>query len=431
MRPPFPLVPRPRAAALGALGVVVAVVVAAPARGQSPAPADTGRAPAAAPRPDTGAARPAPARADTTHPVTPRPDSAAPGAAPGAAARPDTAPPDSARRDSVGSAAPVAAAPSDSIRGDTARPEPPRPRVFNRAAVLAEPAFPVNARSGTAALLHVQVLLDAAGFSPGMLDGRWGENVRVALFAFRESLGMDPDVEAVDAAAYAELRRRAGARPTVTTYVLDAADLRGPFRPVPREVAEKARVACLCYESLLERLSERFHATPALLRALNPGVDVAAARAGDALTVPNTWRLTPRGRVARVVVDKAAGGVRGLAADGRVLFWLPATVGSAAMPSPHGALRVESVTVGPHYRWDPAVLRDVSRRAPVRVLPPGPNNLVGSVWVALSRPHVGIHGTPDPERVGYSASHGCVRLTNWDALWFSRLARPGLPVIFE
>jgi lipoprotein-anchoring transpeptidase ErfK/SrfK len=131
------------------------------------------------------------------------------------------------------------------------------------------------------------------------------------------------------------------------------------------------------------------------------------------------------------VVDKAARGVRGLAADGETLFWLPATVGSRAMPSPSGALRVQSVTVGPHYRWDPAVLRDVSRREPVRMLPPGPNNLVGSVWVALSRPHVGIHGTPDPEHVGYTASHGCVRLTNWDALWFSRLARPGLPVEFR
>jgi hypothetical protein len=106
-------------------------------------------------------------------------------------------------------------------------------------------------------------------------------------------------------------------RPVLTTYVLDASDLRGPFKPIPRTVAEKARATCLCYESLLERLSERFHLAPALLRALNPGVDFAAARAGDALTVPNTWRLAPRGRVARVVVDKAAGGVRGLAADGR------------------------------------------------------------------------------------------------------------------
>jgi lipoprotein-anchoring transpeptidase ErfK/SrfK len=302
---------------------------------------------------------------------------------------------------------------------------------LTRAAVLAEPTFPVRDGSGTAAILHVQILLDAAGFSPGMIDGQWGDNLHVALFTFREAFGYDPDREQVDAAAYARLRRMTQQRPVLTTYVLDASDLRGPFKPIPRTVAEKARATCLCYESLLERLSERFHLAPALLRALNPGVDFAAARPGQALTVPNVWRLQPRARVARVVVDKAARGVRGLGADGDVLFWLPATVGSAAMPSPKGSLRVESVTVGPHYRWDPAVLRDVSRREPVRMLPPGPNNLVGSVWVALSRPHVGIHGTPEPQSVGYAASHGCVRLTNWDALWFSRLARPGLPIVFE
>jgi lipoprotein-anchoring transpeptidase ErfK/SrfK len=275
------------------------------------------------------------------------------------------------------------------------------------------------------------VLLDAAGFSPGMLDGQWGDNMHVALFSFREAAGLDPDADQVDEAAYRRLRRLAHQRPVVTTYVLDAADVRGPYRPVPKGVAAKARAECLCYESLLERLSERFHVRPALLRALNPDVNFAAARAGTAVTVPNTWRLAPRARLARVVVDKAARGVRGVDAAGATVFWLPATVGSRAMPSPVGALRVESVTRNPHYRWDPAVLRDVSRREPVRMLPPGPNNMVGTVWVALSRPHVGIHGTPDPETVGYVASHGCVRLTNWDALWFSRLARPGLPVVFE
>lgn len=325
------------------------------------------------------------------------------------------------------------AAPLDStpVAAPLPRPAPPRPSPFARAALLAEPAFPVNDRSGSTTLLHVQVLLDAAGFSPGMLDARWGDNMRLAVEAFRGASGLDPAVEAVDAAAYARLRRLAHARPTVTTYVLDAADVRGPYRPVPRDVAGKARAECLCYESLLERLSERFHASPALLRALNPGVDFAAARAGTALTVPNTWRLPPRTRVARVLVDKEERAVRGLDAAGATVFWLPATVGSSAMPSPKGTLRVESVTRNPHYRWDPAVLRDVSRKAPVRMLPPGPNNLVGNVWVALSRPHVGIHGTPDPEHVGYTASHGCVRLTNWDALWFARVARPGLPVVFQ
>jgi lipoprotein-anchoring transpeptidase ErfK/SrfK len=135
--------------------------------------------------------------------------------------------------------------------------------------------------------------------------------------------------------------------------------------------------------------------------------------------------------VARVFVTKEEGAVRGVDAAGTTVFWLPATVGSSDMPSPHGTLSVESVTRDPYYRWDPAVLKDVSRRAPVRMLPPGPNSLVGLVWVALSRPHVGIHGTPYPETVGYSASHGCVRLTNWDAVWFSRVARPGLAVVFQ
>jgi lipoprotein-anchoring transpeptidase ErfK/SrfK len=324
-----------------------------------------------------------------------------------------------------------AALPAAAAQVAPAAPAAPRPPALTREAVLARPTLPVREGSSPAAILHVQVLLDAAGFSPGMLDGRWGDNLRVALFSFRDAAGLDPAAEVVDAAAYARLRRRARGRPAVTTYVLDAADVRGPFRPLPRGVAAKARAGCLCYESLLERLSERFHVSPALLRTLNPGLDFAAARAGTALAVPNTWRLAPPARLARVVVDKSARGVRGLGADGALLFWLPATVGSNAMPSPKGALAVASVTVGPHYRWDPAVLRDVSRREPVRMLPPGPNNLVGSVWVALSRPHVGIHGTPDPQDVGYVASHGCVRLTNWDALWFSRLARPGLPVVFE
>lgn len=321
---------------------------------------------------------------------------------------------------------------SPAVRVDTLRPRPstrPAP-VFTRAALLARPALPVAGGRG-AAVLHAQVLLDAAGFSPGMLDGEWNENTRFALRAFREAYDLSDGTDVVDAETYALLRRLGNDRPAVTTYPLSAADVRGPYRPVPEGVAAKAKAECLCYESLLERLSERFHARPALLRALNPGVDFAAATPGAPITVPNTWRLAPRRRVARVVVTKGEGAVRGVDATGTTVFWLPATVGSTDTPSPHGTLAVESVTRDPQYRWDPAVLKDVSRREPVRMLPPGPNSLVGLVWVALSRPHVGIHGTPYPESVGYAASHGCVRLTNWDAVWFSRLARPGLAVEFQ
>jgi peptidoglycan hydrolase-like protein with peptidoglycan-binding domain len=238
--------------------------------------------------------------------------------------------------------------------------------------MLAPLALPMAGGGGRAPVLQVQVLLDAAGFSPGMLDGEWGENTRFALRAFREAHDLSDGTDVVDEETHALLRRLASGRPAVTTYPLSAADVRGPYRPVPSGVAAKAQAECLCYESLLERLSERFHARPALLRALNPDVDFSTAKAGTRITVPNTWRLPPRRPVARVFVTKDEGAVRGVDAAGTTVFWMPATVGSADMPSPQGALSVESVTRNPYYRWDPAVLKDVSRRAPVRMLPPDP-----------------------------------------------------------
>jgi lipoprotein-anchoring transpeptidase ErfK/SrfK len=280
-------------------------------------------------------------------------------------------------------------------------------------------------------VLQVQILLDAAGFSPGMLDAKWNENTLFALRAFRDARGLGVG-DVVDEPTYAALRAATARRPAVTSYTVSAEDLKGPFRAIPRDVSAKARLSCLCYQSALERLTERFHATPGLMRALNPGVDFAKLTPGQTLTVPNAAaRAELRAPLARVVVYKKEGSVRGFSKDGKPLFWLPATVGSTEMPSPHGKFAVTSVTRDPHYRWDPAVLKDVPRSRGVLMLPPGPNSLVGPVWVALSKPHVGIHGTPDPDLVGYAASHGCVRLTNWDALWFSRIARPGLAVEFR
>lgn len=292
--------------------------------------------------------------------------------------------------------------------------------------VLAEPAGTVSGGSG-AEVLHVQVLLDAAGFNPGQLDGKWSENTLFAVRAFRDASGL-PVTDVIDPEAYRVLRTAAAARPALTTYVVNAADVRYPFKAVPKDVRAKARADCLCYASLLEKLGEQFHVAPTLLQALNPGVDFAAMPAGTAITVPNTWRLAPKRRLARLLVHKGEGSLRGLDADGKTIFWLPATVGSTAMPTMNGAYKVTSVTRNPHYRWDPDVLKDVSRKTGVLMLPPGPNSPVGAVWIALSRKSLGIHGTPDPEHVGYTASHGCVRLSNWDALWLSRLVRDGMTV---
>jgi lipoprotein-anchoring transpeptidase ErfK/SrfK len=234
----------------------------------------------------------------------------------------------------------------------------------------------------------------------------------------------------VDAATHARLAGSAHRRPAVVAYTTTAADVRGPFRRVPSDYYAKARLDCLCYESAIERLAERFHTTPATLRTLNPEVDWSALRAGTSLVVPNSWRVLPTQPLARLVVEGSAGGLRGETADGALLFWLPTSLGSSAHPSPNASrLRVRSVTRRPWYHYDPRVLSGRSgRRAD---LPPGPNSPVGDVWIQLSRAHLGIHGTPEPSTIGVASSHGCVRLTNWDARWLADLAQPGVEVVFQ
>jgi lipoprotein-anchoring transpeptidase ErfK/SrfK len=297
-------------------------------------------------------------------------------------------------------------------------------------AVNATPMLPVFGGEG-AAVLHVQALLDAAGFSPGALDGRWQENTRKAVRAFRETRGLAAS-DSVDEATYARLRAELGERLAVTEYTLTEEDVRGPFVRMPESVYAKARLSCLCYTSPLELLAERVHATPELLRALNPGVSLErGARAGTVVVVPNVQLPAPTTPVARLVVLKRETIMRALDSAGTVLFQLPVSVGSMADPSPTGTLRVTSVTRNPHYHYNPRLFADVPDSRPGAHLPPGPNSPVGILWMQLSKAHVGIHGTPEPHTVGYAASHGCVRVTNWHATRLAELVAEGVPVEFR
>jgi lipoprotein-anchoring transpeptidase ErfK/SrfK len=291
---------------------------------------------------------------------------------------------------------------------------------------------PLGVASSPDELLHLQTMLDGAGFGPGTIDGRWNENTRLAVRAFRAANGL-ADAEEIDADAHARLVERANARETLASYTLTAADVRGPYRRLPAGTYAKARLDCLCYQSLLEMLGERFHVAPAALRQLNPGVDFARASAGSAIVVPNVARraaseVAPL--LARLVVDRDEGTMRGEDAEGRTLFWMPVSVGSPREPSPSGRLKVVSITRNPYYHYNPRVLGDVPDSRPDAHLPPGPNSPVGVLWMQLSKAHVGIHGTAEPEMVGPGMSHGCVRVTNWDARWLADVARPGLEVRF-
>ncbi|HEX7118461.1 MAG TPA: L,D-transpeptidase [Longimicrobiales bacterium] len=299
------------------------------------------------------------------------------------------------------------------------------------AAVMRPPRLPIRDGAGPS-VLHIQVLLDRVGFSPGVIDGHWGKNTEKAVYWFQYRNGLEP-VGTVDSATYARLAASADLRPLIERYTITAADLRGPFVNVPDDTYEKAELDCLCYASPWERLTERFHLAPDLLEQLNPGVAPGSLAAGTTLWVPGIRRddAPPTGAVSRIVVSKNGFYTHALDAEGRILHHFPSTLGSGYAPSPEGDYHVTRVTFDPHFHYQPELFHEVPDEEPTATLPPGPNSPVGVVWMQLSKPHYGIHGTSEPETIGYVTSHGCVRLTNWDARFLARRTKPGTPVEFR
>lgn len=279
-------------------------------------------------------------------------------------------------------------------------------------------------------VLRAQVRLDRAGFSPGAIDGRWGKNSQVAVYWFQRQNGLAPTGE-VDEATYRALDGVAGG-PTLERYRVTEEDAKGPFTPIPKDVYEKAKLDCLCHEDVLEALAERFHTTRDFLKQVNPALSTAPA-AGQELFVPAVRRPTGEGAprdVRRIVVSVGGNYLHGLDDAGRILLHAPTTVGSQYDPSPDETLKVTNVAWNPDFRYQPKLFHEVPDTDPEAHLKPGPNSPVGVVWMALSKPHFGIHGTEDPDSIGYASSHGCVRLANWDANDLGRRVEPGIAVAF-
>jgi lipoprotein-anchoring transpeptidase ErfK/SrfK len=332
------------------------------------------------------------------------------------------------------------------LAGDTLGAAPGRPAAVRQAPSLSEEwdeispdavnsgpiALPVSGDVGGPSVLRVQVLLSRALFSPGIIDGRWGRNTEKAVYWLQRREGMEPTGE-VDERTWQALQQLSGQpQQLVRSHRLSEDDVAGPFVELPAEYYDRRDMDCQCFESLAEKLAERFHTSEDLLRQLNPGVDLNTVRAGSALHVPNVDdRRTPAGDVARIVVSDGGKYVHAMDGNGRVLYHFPATLGSAYSPSPSGEYRVTGIAHDPTWHYQPALLEGVDDDKPSAVLPPGPNNAVGVVWMQLSKPHYGIHGTSAPETIGYATSNGCVRLTNWDADFLSRRVRQGTPVEFR
>ena len=320
--------------------------------------------------------------------------------------------------------------------------------------------FPARIPKRGAGALQIQVLLDRAHFSPGIIDGVWGDNAVKALAFFRNPDATDsagtagPDTSlTIDQATYSRLRSAAGTNQILTRYTLTAEDVAGPFTDIPDNVYEQAKLNCLCYSSAAEAVAEKFHTSQKLLAQLNPNVALGSLAAGTVLIVPNVepaalsntrdsassaanaTPATGTGAVAQLVISKKGFWTHAVDAAGKILYHFPSTLGtgylSSADESPTGGYKITNVAWEPAFHYQPSLFADVSDKKPEARLPKGPNSPVGVVWMALSKPHFGIHGTSAPETIGYTNSHGCVRLTNWDAIELGRLVSKGTPVVFR
>jgi len=304
---------------------------------------------------------------------------------------------------------------------------------MNTAAIDTLPLrVPIKGDVNGPSVLRAQVLLDRARYAVGAIDGRWGKNSEIAVYWFQEENGIEPTGE-IDEPTFRALFGRSGNEPTLTQYVLTAGDVTGPFTRIPEDVYEKAKLECLCYENVVEKLAEQFHITEELLASLNPGVDLASAQAGQKVTVINIRKQEQESapdEVQKIVVSVKGSYLHALDGSGRVILHAPTTLGNQYDPSPSETQKVVATAFDPHFHYQPKLFHEVPDSEPEANLQPGPNSPVGKVWMALDKPHFGIHGTADPESIGYASSHGCVRLTNWDARDLAYRVAKGTPVEF-
>ena len=277
------------------------------------------------------------------------------------------------------------------------------------------------------AILRAEVILDRVHASPGVIDGRDGANFEHALATYEAIKGLKV-AKGLDDKVWGALLKESGG-PVLMEYTLTDKDVQGPFIPdIPKDYSEQAKLQTLAYRSPAQKIGAKFHMGEDLLASLNPGVDLG--KAGGKIVVTRVDEVPLHAKVDRIIVDKTKSQVLGYDRRGRLLVAFPATIGSAELPSPSGTYKVRGVAYNPIYYYDPKNFLQGNNKEKLK-LPAGPNNPVGSVFIALTKPTYGLHGTPDPSKIDKTSSHGCVRMTNWDANELAHLVKPGIVVHFK
>lgn len=291
------------------------------------------------------------------------------------------------------------------------------------------PGTPTNSVHTSRALLEAQIALARRGISPGSIDGRAGSQTRAALLSFQRQENLPPTGE-LDAATQARLALDG---PLMTTYVLKLEDI-ARLQPLGTTWLTKSQQSRLDYENVLELVAEKFHAHPGFIRHLNPTIDWRDVPADTELKVPNVIPPTTREKAAYVRILLSQRQLEVYNSRSNLIAQFPCSIAKQAEKRPVGELHVTRAAPNPTYLFNPEIFPESEEAQQLNrklTLPPGPNNPVGTVWIGLDRPGYGIHGTPRPEDVGRTESHGCFRLANWNAELLLKLVKVGTPVFVE